>query len=349
MKRFNNLLVLSALVAGIGFQTSVLAEEKKLVSKYEIKFGVVDGKDTTVTSKYDFTYEPIVKGFKLPAEGSKIKGQNNPMNLTLDKNGEIVTDHNTKLQWTSRTLLVWTNLLKATEHCSNIRTGGYDDWRIPTIKELTTIADYNTFEPTFSRKLFPGVPTIPSGYWAIPKGAEHPMGAWHIGFDGHIMGQPADANKMTRCVRADGQKAYDKNLFVDNKNGTISDKLTSLTWQQSTKNVAKVNYRDANKYCKKLDLGGRTNWRLPHLKELISVSDFSTFRPAMDEKFFKDILPEFYWSSTLDSAYGTDTISGKMTFDPSIPNAWAVETMSGGAWRYPSTNKFAVRCVSDDK
>lgn len=340
-------LITTSLIVASTICTSALAAEKKLKSKYEIKFGVQNGTETTVSSKYKFTYEPI-EGFKLPASGSNAKGENNPMNLTLNKEGTIVTDHNTKLQWASRTLLVWTNLLKATEYCSNLRTGGYDDWRIPTIKELTTVADYSTFEPTFSRKMFPGVPTVPSGYWAVPKGAEHPMAAWHIGFDGHIMGQPSDSKKMTRCVRADGQKAYDKNLFVDNNNGTVTDNITNLVWQQSTQKK-KYDYKGANKYCKDLTLGGRDDWRLPHLKELTSINDYTTFRPAIDTKFFKNVQPEFYWSSTLDPAFGTDTISAHMFYDFNIPNAWGVELQSGGAWKYPVIKEFAVRCVTDKK
>lgn len=338
------LKVTASLGLVLGLSVSNLYAKKK---GYFIDFGVQYGTSTTVSSKYDFTNE-INPDFKLPSEGSKVKGQNNPMNLSLNKEGTIVTDHNTKLQWASRTLLVWTNILKAREYCSNIRTGGYDDWRLPTIKELVSVADYNIFEPTFSRKFFPGVPTIPSGYWATPEGTGHAMSGWHVGFDGHIMGQPADATKMTRCVRGDNLTAFDKNDFVDNKDNTVTDRVTKLVWQQTDDNVKK-DYKTAKKYCKNLELGGRSDWRLPHLKELVSVMDFNKFRPAMDEKFFKDIKPEFYWSSTLDPAFGTDTMSGVIGSTDGIPRAWAVETMSGAAWKYQVTSKYPVRCVTDAK
>lgn len=340
-------LTKAAVVTALFLGSSTALEAAKKKKGYFIDFGVQTGTSVTVKSKYDFQYD-IIPGMKVPAAGSKQKNQNNPMNLTLDKNGEIVTDHNTKLMWASRTLLVWTNMLKATEYCANLRTGGYDDWRIPTIKELTSVADYDTFEPTFSRKFFPGVPTLPSGYWAVPQGTAHPLNAWHIGFDGHIMGQSADSTKMTRCVRNEGLGAYDKNLFTDNKNGTVTDDVTNLLWQQID-DGKKYQYKDAKKYCSNLELGGRNDWRLPHLKELISAMDYHTHRPAMDEKFFKEIKPDFYWTETLDPAFGTKTISGLLGSMDGTPRGWAVETQSGGAWKYKVTDPYSVRCVADKK
>ena len=162
------------------------------------------------------------------------------------------------------------------------------------------------------------------------------------------MGQPSDATKMTRCVRADNLGSYDKNDFVDNKNGTIADKATNLLWQQKDDGKPKV-FKDAKKYCRKLNFAGRTDWRLPHLKELISVMDYHKFRPAIDEAMFKEVKPDFYWSSTLDPAFGTKSMSGIIGSTDGIPRAWAVETLSGGAWKYQTTNPYPVRCVTDIK
>ncbi len=353
MKTLKNItkfsLVALALVSSV---TSLHAEfdKKKFIElvKRDINQAAKDGTAVTVVSKHKFTYN-IIPGMKLPAAGTKVKGQNNPMNLSLDKNGEIVTDHNTKLQWASRTLLVWTNLLKATEYCSNLRTGGYDDWRIPTIKELTSVNDYDIFEPSFSRKFFPGVPAQPSGFWAVPEGVGHPLNAWHIGFDGHVMGQSADATKMTRCVRADNLGGYDKNLFKDNGNGTVTDDLTNLVWQQADDGKQYL-FKEAKPYCENLVLGGRDDWRVPHVKELISINNYNKHRPAMDEEFFKEIKPHFYWTQSLDPSFGTNTVSGMMNSGvDGIPRAWGVETVSGSAWLYRTTDKFSVRCVTDKK
>lgn len=331
-------------------KTKLEEATEKLKHATEVIDAVVGNTFISVKSKYNFTFEPV-DGFKLPSEGSNSDHQNNPMNLKFI-NKSIVKDENTQLMWASRTLLISTTLPKAQEYCANLRTGDYDDWRVPTIKELVTVADYNAFEPTFSRKYFPGVPLI-SDYWAVArKAVGHPLHGWHVGYDGHIMGQPADGKKLTRCVRADKQQGYDKNIFIDNKNGTVTDKVTKLVWQQ-TMSKKKRQYKDAIKYCKELKFAGRDDWRVPHLKELTSIMDYTNMRPSMDTNFFpqtkRQEFQDFVWSSTLDPAWGTDSFSGKRFAEAGIPFAWAAEGIAGGAWKYWVTEEFLTRCVTDEK
>jgi hypothetical protein len=65
------------------------------------------------------------------------------------------------------------------------------------------------------------------------------------------------------------------NHFTDNGNGTITDNLTQLIWQKSTK----CNGRDLGKchcyYAEGLSLASATDWRLPNIKELQSLNDES--------------------------------------------------------------------------
>ena len=56
--------------------------------------------------------------------------------------------------------------------------------------------------------------------------------------------------------------------------GTIFDSKTSLFWQQSP--AGKMNWQSALKYCEQLILGGKnSDWRLPNIKELFSIVDFT--------------------------------------------------------------------------
>ena len=63
-----------------------------------------------------------------------------------------------------------------------------------------------------------------------------------------------------------------KPAYEDNGDGTVTDLNTGLIWQKSQSQEV-FKYRDAQKYCDNLTLGGR-KWRLPTIKELYSIYDF---------------------------------------------------------------------------
>jgi hypothetical protein len=108
-------------------------------------------------------------------------------------------------------------------------------------------------------------------------------------------------------VRGDG--SYGVNDYVNNGNGTITDRATGLTWTQND-NGDGVIWDEALSYCEALNLGGTGDWRLPNIKELQSIVDFSrspdaTNSPAIDPLFtLTPIVDELgqndwgYWSST---------------------------------------------------
>ncbi|MCK5788736.1 MAG: DUF1566 domain-containing protein [Chlamydiia bacterium] len=69
------------------------------------------------------------------------------------KNGDIVTDNITTLQWqdntdANQTTEKWTD---AIIYCENLAVGGFSDWRMPNINELLSIANKNkTSAPAIS-------------------------------------------------------------------------------------------------------------------------------------------------------------------------------------------------------
>jgi len=64
-----------------------------------------------------------------------------------------------------------------------------------------------------------------------------------------------------------------ENVFVDNNDGTISDKATGLMWQKSGSSTSLEN-RDAKNYIKRLNkerFAGHSDWRMPTVEELASL------------------------------------------------------------------------------
>jgi hypothetical protein len=69
-------------------------------------------------------------------------------------------------------------------------------------------------------------------------------------------------------------------VYVDNKNGTVTDTRTGLVWQQADDGVART-WADAGPYCENLVLGGYGDWRLPRIDELETLVDYSRYDPAI--------------------------------------------------------------------
>ncbi|MBA7633866.1 hypothetical protein ES703_41437 [subsurface metagenome] len=116
--------------------------------------------------------------------------------------------------------------------------------------------------------------------------------------------------------------------FTDNGDGTVTDNVTCLMWQQGE--AGSMNWEDAITYCKALYLAGYTDWRLPNIKEMESITDDTLYGPAIDTTYFPDVHG-WYYSST----------SGLGIYSP----AWCVSFVTGHVSSHGKSNRFYVRCV----
>ncbi len=89
--------------------------------------------------------------------------------------------------------------------------------------------------------------------------------------------------------------------------GLVLDEVTGLAWQASVDigpgEAGGFVWQDAVDHCDALAQGGHTDFRLPTRLELVSIVDFSTTDPAIDESAFPNTPSEAYWTR---SAFATD-------------------------------------------
>jgi hypothetical protein len=108
----------------------------------------------------------------------------------------------------------------------------------------------------------------------------------------------------------DFQKGYPETgpRFTDNGDGTITDNATGLMWVKepgacggafgSPGSPSGMTWNNAIDNCLSLDYAGYTDWRLPNIKELMSIADYEKLGVKIDETFFPDTQSLDYWTST---------------------------------------------------
>jgi hypothetical protein len=95
--------------------------------------------------------------------------------------------------------------------------------------------------------------------------------------------------------------------FTDNDDGTVTDNLTGLIWLKNATCAGEKTWANALTYCNTLASGscGLTDgsipseWRLPNMKELLSLIDYEYYNPAFPSVHpFTGVENSPYWSST---------------------------------------------------
>jgi hypothetical protein len=129
-------------------------------------------------------------------------------------------------------------------------------------------------------------------------------------------------------------------FFMVNGNGTVSDTLTGLMWQQA--DGGEMTIENATTYCSTLSLGGYSNWRLPSAHEAFSILNHQNNNPALNTTVFTTSTAEYWWTSDKqanDNAKIWCTNAGG-----GIGNHPKTETISAGGVKRFHTR--AVRTIS---
>ena len=231
-----------------------------------------------------------------------------------DNGDKTVTDLNTGLMWQQVPSSSGYTWQKAVDYCNSLELGGYTDWRMPSCKELYSISNFATGWPYLNTTHF----TLANGvtkdeqYWSsnyyvgvtVEGGSKAAMGVNHV--TGHIKAYAAESmgpvgGKKVRAVRGDN---YGVNEFVNNGNSTITDKSTGLMWAQRDDGV-KFDWEHALAYAENSTLAGYTDWRLPNVKELQGIVDYSYSPSATDAMKVGPAINKMFSCTAITNEAGT--------------------------------------------
>lgn len=199
---------------------------------------------------------------------------------------------------------------------NNDNFGGHNDWRLPDIKELSSLVNSSIpFPgPSIDSTYFPD--TMPSLYWSSTTYAYETYYAWRVFFgNGNVDYYLYKSDSCyVRAVRA-GQSVGTSAHLVMNGDGTVTDTTTGLMWQQcdmgqtwnGVSNVCdgtalQYDWQNALAQSENLTLAGYSDWRLPNRSELLSLENYLLTGPDVNAVYFPGSSMSFYWSSTTSTS-----------------------------------------------
>jgi hypothetical protein len=169
--------------------------------------------------------------------------------------------------------------------------GGFTDWRMPTVRELSTLINQQSRNPAIFSDYF--VSTKSSAYWTSTTRGPY-AGAMVVDFQtGFINGTYKSIGYNARAIRNTVNTSH---LFSINDDDTVTDANTGLMW--SRQNIGNKTWEEALSYVKNLMYAGYSDWRIPNTNELRTIVDYSKINPAIDSNFFVNTISSYYWSST---------------------------------------------------
>ena len=200
-----------------------------------------------------------------------------PANRFMDNGNGTVMDSCTGLMWQQSSAPGLYGWQEALLYAEGLVLGGFDDWRLPNIRELQSIADYGRFDPAIDPVF---TDTVSDWYWSsTPLGfppAMNPDFAFNVNFEnGDVYDWRKNDSLSVRLVRSSsencrsvlpatgqsrcfddetnviacdsaewpGQDAFHgqgcpvEGRFFDNGDGTVTDNCTGLMWQKETANT----------------------------------------------------------------------------------------------------------------
>jgi len=303
--------------------------------------------DTGQVRCYDNWREIVYPKPGDPFDGQDAQYQGNAPAYRDNGDGTI-SDLVTKLMW-EKSPGPKVTYARSHAQSGSCRTAGHDDWLLPTIKELYSLINFSgeDVDPrsvsTAGVRPFIDTDSFGFSYGDLKKGeriidsqmatsTKYVSTTMHgdetmfgVNFaDGRIKGYPIRSRRPGMPAKefyvyyVRGNPDYGKNDFHDNGDQTITDRATGLMWlqldsgllQAGPRGDGRMNWQQALRWAEELEFAGHSDWRLPNIKELQSIVDYTrspdtSNAAAIDPLFKSTIIRDplgridfgFYWSS----------------------------------------------------
>jgi hypothetical protein len=266
------------------------------------------------------------------AAGDDSEFSHHPPSYLVNGDG-TVNDQVTGLRWqqTDGGEMTWE---RARDYCAALTLAGKDTWRLPSNQELFSILNHNNGKPAIDTNVF--TRSEAEYWWSSEARADDASKVWSVNAGGGTGPHPkretisAGGSKRyhARCVLAAPSVAV-REPYTAHGDGTVTDNRTGLTWQQGE--WAAMTWEEALQYARRLSLAGRSDWRLPNIKELESLNNEKIVEPSIPKALFPGAQEDVYWTSTT------------LVNHPS--RAWTVDFTFGIASYEEKTEKLLVRAV----
>ena len=278
-------------------------------------------------------------------------GTCSPLDITVDSSNPdepLIINRNTGLMWQQKITeesYTWEN---AIAHCENLTYAGYDDWRLPSVKELMSIIVSSGYMVEYNMTFFNFFPEHADyadrfRFWTSNWAVYAYEYAWYLTFyNNKIEAYKATDTNLAMCVRGEELPEGEFEVSEINGNAVVTDSTTGLMWQQ-VPGKATV-WKQALYYCEHLVYAGYSDWRLPNRSEILSLINYDKAYPASD-------FPGIYSSSDVYSstttfygigAKGIMTGSG-MVFIPYLSYGYVLVSSKANTSVYYDDPVYCVR------
>ena len=214
------------------------------------------------------------------------------------------------------------------------------DWRLPSLSEAQGLINFGKSGVAAHDAIInlPSVTSTQNYIWtdselgnnqaiaiAVEDGATWTLGDSNSAILLPVAGKSyvySDSELPANCTAQKNGSARYEDVSATYGEGVYRDRVTNLVWDTALKNSA--NWQTA--------LNQTDDWRVPNVKELVSLVDTGCANPAWNQALF-GTDSAVLWSSTYDANNNT--------------NAWAVDFASGEVFTAAQTGSKAYLLVRD--